>query len=63
MQSQGLAVNGTALLVSKTRREKHELGGFIARVVRAMTEVDARAAHRPSAALDGRAHRLGCRMG
>ena len=33
--------------------EEHQLGGFIARVVRAMTEIDARGAQRAGAMLDG----------
>jgi hypothetical protein len=62
-RSQELAVRSAALLVRQARREKNELGRLVARIVRAVTEVNARAAHRPRAALDGGAHRLGCRMG
>jgi len=48
--------------MGKTRGEKHQFGGLVARIVGTVAEVHAGAAQRAGAAQDGSADRFGCRM-
>ena len=47
----------------KTRLEKHQFGGLVARIVGTVAEVHAGAAQRAGAAIDGGADGFGRRMG
>ena len=58
-RGQGFAVRGAAFLVRQPCRVEDQLGGFVARVVRAVPEMHAGARERARAALDGGAYRLG----
>jgi hypothetical protein len=51
-----MVVGAGAQFMREPGDEEHQFGGFVARIVRAMTEMDARSAQRARAMLDGGAN-------